>query len=191
MNRQLESWINNKHNVLGKILKPYSLHHYILMQSIDSPLLSLEKNVTISDFEIAVLICRSSFGDSLIDIINTESTVPKLKNWLWHKINTRRNLALEMRKWVAYQNDYISLPTLWERNNSNTDQQSNIPFEFYLLISSKVIQYTGWSEQVVYNMPIGKLVWYAMTMDYIKTGETSVMSDKEIEITGLLENKQL
>jgi hypothetical protein len=166
-----ESLINVDHTILGKRLKPLCLLHLLWLYHIKSPLVYTSLECTMEDLELAVLICSNSSSGKILKAI----TPKRFKYHLWHRANKKRELKAELLKWVEYNNDYLSLPTFYPRGNEETDEK----LPWLITTAASVIKETGWSDEQVFAMPIGKLLWWNIAFNYLATGKTNIMSDKE------------
>ena len=58
-----EAFINCKHKVLGRILKPFCLRHCLYLEAIGSPIMRIvngeEVSISRKDLELAVIICSA------------------------------------------------------------------------------------------------------------------------------------
>ncbi len=165
-----ESFVHTEHTLAGIKLKPLCLLHLLWLHHLHSPLVETSLPVSMADVELASIICSST---SSADIIKTIS--PKSRcNLLFRLFRHRHNLEQEIRKWLAYHNDYLALP-VFAPNTDNTDEA--LPWIF--TIAANIIKETGWDMERVLTMPVGSLFWLNISFAYIATGKTNVISDKE------------
>jgi len=164
----LENYVNLTHKILGKTLKPFCLLHLLWLENIGSPLFKTSEAVTLSDLEIAVLICSSSSSEEILKKLSR-------KRRLWHLWNTRRDLQEESKAFIVYQDDFASMPTFSDSEKGESLEQ--IPW--LLTQMAALIRETGWQEESILLMPLGKVIWYNSAFCYLATGNTSIISDKE------------
>ena len=173
----LENWINAEHSLLGRTLEPLSLRHLLWLHAIQSPLVITDKTVTLADLELAALIC-SSTSDAQLTFFNAQK-LPCWRKWsehFWRWKNKGCDLQQETIAFLRYQDDYLKLPEFWEAKKNAGD----CPLPYLLTHAAGLIANTGWSEETVFNMPIGKVIWLNIAFAFFKTGETNVMGDSDI-----------
>jgi hypothetical protein len=166
----LECFANVPHFLLGKKLQPLCLLHFLWLEHIGSPLVETSKAIKISDLELAALICSSHSSAEILSKLSANT----LQRRFWRFCNGFRNPEKETRRFLAYQDDYCSLPDF---GDSGGEKNETIPW--LLLQAASLIKETGWSEETVFTYPIGKLIWFNVAFGYLHSGETGVVSDKE------------
>lgn len=179
-----ESWLNVSHKVLGCKLQPLSLNHLLFLYQIESPVVYTSKPITLKDLEIAVLVCSSKSTEEILDKIKPSNYLNPfqiLQRYLWLRKNKHRNFEEESLKFISYYSDYCSLPVMLE-----TEGETNQAIPFQLVHAANLIKNTGWSESTVFSMSVGKVIWLNLAFGYLKSGETNVMSDKELEAVKML-----
>lgn len=164
----LEAVINSSHTVYGHKLRPLTLFHLSLLEQIKSPLL-VGGPLQPSDIATAAIICSSR------DSQEYNKNFRKLLNpvtFLFYKPEK------ELNRWNEYWNDYFSVPETLQNDNSK-----EYPLPYTVSCAAGIIKQTGWSfDYVFHELPIGLLIWLNTGFNYIESGETSVISDKEREI---------
>lgn len=190
LQRYFENEVNVPHTVLGWQLQPLSLRHMMWLQHLESPLLNTDKVTTLQDLELAVLVCSSKSHEETLSNLGIKPGKGLLKRCRWEmrkkalnwwcasnrkKISTGKALQDEIRKFLAYQDDYCCLPSFTPKDSQATHEK--VPY--LLVYAAALIKSTGWSEETVFNMPVGKVIWFNTTFGYLNTGETNILSDKE------------
>lgn len=171
-----ESYVNVPHSVLGVKLNPLSLLHYLWLHHLESPLITTGKEGSLADLELAALICSSSSSEEILRKINRKGFFAKV----WRYRNRYRQLNLEALAFLAYHDDYVSLPLFGDTKG----EEEKLPY--LLLYAANLIKATGWSEEVVFTMPLGKLIWLNVAFSYLNSGKTNVISDWEQAATAAL-----
>lgn len=174
-----ESFINLFHTVLGKRLRPLSLNHLIWLYNIESPLVFTDKETTLADLELATLICSQDTHERILRAIDGKARrLPgKFAKYFWRFVNCNcRNFNTELKRFIAYQDDYLALPKFFPNDET---KESNDSIPWLLLHATALIKATGWSEETVFKLPIGKLLWFNLAFGFLNTGETRILSDKE------------
>ncbi len=167
-----ESFVNVSHKVLGIELKPFSLNHYLWLEQLDSPLVN-SSPCAMADLEVAVLICSQVTNEQIQDRLSASNLWRRMRRASWRKKNEKRDLTNSFNSFIAYQNDYLALPRFAPPSG---ETEEKLPW--LLVTASAVIRNTGWSEETVFQMPIGKVFWFASVFALLKNGETNVISDK-------------
>lgn len=165
--RYFEALVNVPHRVLGKRLEPFCLLHILWLEQLNSPLVATSEPLAMADLELAALICSSKTSEEILTKI-------KKPRPLWRYRNRFRDLKNETRKFLTYQDDHCALPEFADSNHGNHERLPSL-----LLSAAALIKETGWSEETVMTLPLGKVVWYNAAYGYLASGETRVVSDRE------------
>jgi hypothetical protein len=126
---------------------------------IASPALTGEA-ISVMELYAAVLVCSSQYG-------YTPNLRPP-KGWRRWKLRytlRRYSFEAEAKKFFAYLADFDSGPKFWPDENAGNPEgpQKCADIDQVLESTSHVIKETGWSEDVVWNLALGKLRWYSST----------------------------
>jgi hypothetical protein len=146
-----EAWVNSTHRVLGKKLLPFSLWHRFQLLLLDSPFLENQIPQPIQ-LEQAVRACRLVYPNT-IDA--------KIRPWSFRWRLAGRNYLNECLAFDAYMRDYYSIPEFLPSTKKYHQTEINHPPPEEMRIFSAVATMTGWSEEKIWNMPIGQAYWYA------------------------------
>jgi hypothetical protein len=160
--------------LLGVRLRKFCLWHRLLLRVVQSPLVT-GKPITMFDIRVAVGICSTQFGDSKIRKPRLYPTLLFLRSlaltflwpWRvkgpdgkerWHQRSLRK-LALAF---VEYTGDYKQEPEFAvippKSGSSSPELRGKAPPE--LEQAWLIAKHTGWSEEYVWNMPLGRSNWY-------------------------------
>jgi hypothetical protein len=169
-----ESLVHTEHKLCGLRLKPLCLLHLLWLEHVKSPLLSSDRRVTMRDLELAAVICSSSSSDEIMKRVARPG-------YVWHWRNTFRNVTAEAKAWLAFFNDYFSLPELLEREGSGANK---LPWLAVCIAS--LVKETGWSLEKVLLLPVGAAVWLNLSFGFLESGQTPVISDLERQAMALL-----
>jgi hypothetical protein len=170
-----ENYVNITHEVLGIKLKPFCLLHLLWLENIESPFFHTSENVSLSDLEIAALICSSNSSEEILAKLNVKGWVRTLRKRFWHYRNERRALDSEIKRFLAYQDDFACLPN--HRRVESDERAEALPT--FLVQAAAIIKETGWAQETVFALPLGQIIWLNSAFAYLSTGKTSVISDKE------------
>ena len=178
------------HRILGVKLRRFSLWHVLLLRTIESPML-FGGAVTFFSLRTAIGICGLKFGDSVVRrpmlvpallmlkaIIQAVFTRKKDKN---ARNPYQRALAGVAEKFSKYCDDYTQEPiySVVPRKGVVSEARGRAPEE--LEISCEVIAWSGWDEDAVWNMPIGRLRWYVMMARRLAGVDIDPLSEEELE----------
>ena len=152
-----EAFINGRHWIAGRLLRPFCAWHLVLLQALQSPYLKAKPDgppiaVTSHDLLTTVGICSLRFG---------KNNVRRPRNpisWL----SCRSETAFEKTndRLLEYIGDYLQKPdfTVHVAEDQEGPKRGQPPEIFQAVCD--VIRYTGWYEAKVWEMPIGSLYWY-------------------------------
>jgi hypothetical protein len=171
-----ENYVNITHCLLGYTLKPFCLLHLLWLENIGSPFFNTSEKLTFADLEIAVLICSSSSSEEIFSKLNAKGWLRTLRKRFWHARNERLDLREAVLRFVAYQDDYTSLPDYGETEKAENRAEA---LPSFLVQAAALIKETGWTQEAVFALPLGQIIWLNAAFAYLATGKTSVISDKE------------
>ena len=178
----LAAWIDGQPDsewsgtsIFGHKLRKFSLWHRTLLKAVDSPFMR-KGSVALFDLRNAVAICKLKYPDSRI-------VRPKLGPFLMtlglitRGLLSRRKpqadpkepnilqkaLARRITAFLEYTGDYLQEPeyTIIQpdiKGGTKNTPRGQAPDE--LSHASELIAWSGWSEDVVWNLPLGKASWY-------------------------------
>ncbi|MDR1279868.1 MAG: hypothetical protein LBK99_03485 [Opitutaceae bacterium] len=155
--RFTEAFANTDHTVYGKRLAPFCLWHQLNLELVNSPLITGDA-VTPIDLWAAVKICTAPFSPGgIVPRLNPVRGWRKLVEiWRFSRYDFRK----EFSRFEDYLADFQSPPKLWPNHHKGGGQSARDMDEI-LEAAAHVIHETGWSEETVWMMPIGKLHWYS------------------------------
>jgi hypothetical protein len=137
------------HRLLGVRLRPFSLWHLLLLQTLDSPFLR-KGQVGLHDLRTAIGICRLRFGQSRV-------RRPSLGLVLLCRKGAFHDAVCDFLSYTGgylYKPDYSIVPSKY----STPGKVSGAPEIFRL--ASDVIGWSHWTEDHVWNMAPGRAQWY-------------------------------
>lgn len=171
-----EAFLNSSHRVLGKRLEPYSLRHLMILSRIQSPLIH-GGAVTLSDLMIAVLVCSQMSVEGSLNALEAKDW----RSWLWQRNARKADVSRELNAFLAYLHDFTSLPEFENKVDENgCPVVTNEKIPTLLCHAAQLIRWTGWDEEKVLSMPLGKLIWYNLAFGYLETGDSRVVSEQEL-----------
>lgn len=161
-----EAFENVGHRVYGYRLKPYSLWHRFCLEMLNSPVITGEPTSGL-ELYAAARVCCSQFGE-LPDLAPAKGLIRRLR--LSARLR-QYGLQAEAKKFQAYLEDFESGPKLWpDEGGSRSPKCSEM--DQGLELAAHVIRETGWTQETVWNMPIGQLRWYSAA--FLKISGTDV-----------------
>jgi hypothetical protein len=137
---------------LGVTMRRFSLWHLFLLRACDSPLVRLG-HVELHDLQNAVGICRLRFPDSRI-------RRPRLAPWVLWRLCRKGGLGREVSRFVDYTGDYLSKPQYAVRPQEGAKPSTSKPAPELILVAGDVIGWTGWTDERVFNLPVGQAYWW-------------------------------
>ncbi|NDE16087.1 hypothetical protein EBZ80_14265 [bacterium] len=149
-----EAFVNGKHKVMGRSLRPFSLYHQLWLEVIESPLMDSRQKATPADLEIATRVCAAGY-DEAPRVLRKRR--PVLFGWRYGQKTFDREMAL----FAAYLRDFNAQPEVHQqmRQEKRGDVDTSA-FPDTLAIACSLIR-NGFSEEAAWTMPIGKAVWYS------------------------------
>jgi len=169
-----ETLVNLKHEVLGLELKPFCVLHLLWLQHIGSPLFVTSAPVKIEDVELAAIICSCATNEEILAKLTPRNRWQRFLRNRWHRRNRRQDLATAVKSFLAYQDDFCSLPQF-----ASKEQNRDEKLPWLLLYAAGLIKATGWDLVKVLTLPLGQVIWLNISLGYLESGETSVISDRE------------
>ena len=154
------------YGVCGINLKSFCLGHFILLEKIDSPFISVEtKDVDVKTglphFFLALLICSLSFEDGLVLLDNAEElqrlsekfTVNLMKNMM---VEPNWNFLSKLNLFKNYLKYHLDMPLYDEKQSTGDDTASGTDWKNSIFIVFKKL---GYSESQILNMSLKKLFY--------------------------------
>ena len=175
-----ESFSIHSHRVLGRRLRPFCLAHQFYLTVLSSPLLVAE-SISLPQLEQAVVVCSSRPHEieDRLSKIGRSTTLSHAKWWwrLW-----RYDFAKELKKFDAYLGDIFAPPevkstgsTVKRLDKGGTGQR--LPDE--LSMACAMIKHTGWAEDDVWEMPLGKLHWYSAGFQSLENADFKLVTEED------------
>jgi len=177
--RFAESWINDRHTVLGFELRPFCLYYRLLFEVTESPFLT-GAPFSIVELSAAVRMCRMDFGDWI-----RTKPLSFIDKWRLSRLSNRFDLGTEANKLEAYLCDHFSPPEFWHKAQGSSH---GLPPETASL-AAQLINATGWTEERVWMLPIGKAYWYSALFAKIGGAELRFVSETEDELEAVRKAK--
>lgn len=144
----VESWFNREdHDVMGWRLKPFCLFYQLQLEFIESPLVA-GGAITFLDLAKACKICTGKWSSFIRPIKLSAASL------VWHQ--SFRNLKEEVAKFQEYLEDYFRPPKIIA-SVQNTSFRGTPPEMLHVF--GAVAGLTGWSEETIMMMPLGKAHW--------------------------------
>ena len=177
--RFAESWINERHTVLGVTLRPFCLYYRLLFEVTDSPFIK-GGPVTFIDLYAAVQMCRMDYNDWLRT--RPLSIFARLRLAF---LARRYNLESESAKLSAYLTDYFAPPEFWQKAQSTSH---GLPPETGA-VASQIIHATGWDEERAWMLPLGRAYWYSALFSRLSGADLKFVSESEDELDKIRKEK--
>lgn len=167
--------------MLGRKLRPFSLAHRLVLEALDSPLVSESTAFAMGDLLLAARVCSMP-----------NPFRPLLKpTWMervrfWRGTFDPSYFRSESQKFVDYLDDHSSAPKFWNRLDQ-TFARTSVPW--LLDLAAGILRRTSFSEREVWLMPIGKAFWYYTALckqeghdpDILTTDEEAFLDSLKME----------
>ena len=160
--------------VCGRILDDFSSFNYLLLNAIQSPLISSNGVNTPADLLAAVAACRNRFGQPV-------KLNPTIKDLFW-RVRMDRNPHLfrrEIVKFSAWMASHSSGPQFWEITSGGPSTRDLTGPDILTLIVP-VMMKTGMCEVDVWNMSIGRLQWLSAEISEIEGSTRRFLFDDDL-----------
>lgn len=177
-----EAFINAPHVVLGRRLRPFSLWHLFLLQTLDSPYLTGgTRAVEPFDLKTAVGVCSLRFDETKVR-----------RPWgpgVWWSCRSQSRFSEESNKLISFIGDYLQRPdfNVITPDNAKTQTPRGQPPDV-LQIAWDLMSGMGCSERYAWEMPLGKAYWY-QSMHIKDKHDTDFMTPEEREYQTALKAK--
>lgn len=185
-----EAWNNRPdHRVYGFRLRPFCLYYLHLLQSVNSPLLTSDVPFGQKELFVAAEICNARWSEEgyALDRILQPNQVRLRRNQL--RLFTE-DFAKQTSKWREYYADYLVVAKKWEDSGEKIDEFGHVfgmqkshgrtDLDRAMATATVIISASGWSEEKVMMMPIGRAFGWA---DYfaIQQGDSKIKFITAIE----------
>jgi len=144
--------------IAGVRLRPYSLWHQLLLEAMESPLVTPGATVAPADMQRALAVCQCRYPVSCF-------TLPVTIRRVWSMLGGGFSRHLE--RFEAYRKDYISFPdySIWtpplSSGEARTPEPDLGPPPGILALFGDVAQFLRSSDPgSVWNMALGEAYWY-------------------------------
>lgn len=151
-----EAFENVQHRLFGLELKPYSLWHRLCLEMMNSPVLT-GAPVSAMDLYAVARVCQSSFGP----IPSFRGAAGWFGRLLLRFRFRRYSLPQELGRLQEYIGDFESGPLFWPDEGGSVKTPKCAEMDQLLELAAHVIRETGWSQETIWNMPIGQVRWYS------------------------------
>jgi hypothetical protein len=169
-----EAWINRRWRVCRRELPAYSLHAHLLLCAAQSPfafeVLPDGYQITWEDLWEAVSVVSTPYGQPI--------RYPSAWRCVFTQRLRRLNLAAEVAKFRAWQNDYLSAPEVFCTEGDGRELTAPGILARVVFLQ----RHLHLSPLEVWTMPIGQALWmHATTLEQINDN-VSLLEDEEAEL---------
>ena len=153
------------HRVFGRKLRPLCASHCLALSAIDSPLMTNDTNRAIypHDLMVAAAICSS---ENPTEFALNKSFKEALL--VGYACSNQKYFESQIKKWVAYQADYFSVPDVYQNSANKGNLASYCPWIGRLAVYA--VSEMNIPEKRAWSMPIGMLIWYQAIHQEISGG---------------------
>lgn len=165
-----ESFINERHWIAGRRVRPFSAWHIALLQTLKSPYLIAEAAIEPHDALTLIAVCSLPYG---------RSRTRRPRNPLsWLSTRNKKGFERLNQRILNYIGDFLQKPEfaihVTEQGNSPRRGQ---PPEILQAVWD-VIFATKWPEHIAWELPIGVLYWYQV-MALKEKYDVDIIDDEE------------
>lgn len=165
-----EAWINYPHTVCRRRLPAYSLHTHFMLCAVESPFayetLPPEYKITWEDLWEALAAVLTPYGGCF--------RTPRPWLCVFTQRLHRLDLATEVAKFRAWQNDYLSAPEVFSTEGDGRELTAPGILARVVFLQ----RHTSETAQTIWLWPIGQALWYhATTLEQI-TEHVSLLDDE-------------
>jgi hypothetical protein len=164
-------------NCFTKILKPLSLGHLFLLDSIKSPVLHEPEKAELQDYLFAVWLC-SFFHDEALQKINEEaqeSILEEIRTWGEDCGFNRLNTIEQIKNFTEYLKFYLTFPKRWSETQSKKASAS--PWHLFLVLSLQ--KELGITEAEGWRMPTNKAFVYFSSIAEGYYGDDKLVTEED------------
>ncbi len=173
-----EAFINRKHTVLGRVLRPFCLWHSLAFELIGSPFggeSASANTIYPADLILAIRICSSRYEPTLSALSAPKSRLQRLR-FYFQQWGINRRFSSELLAFFAYLRDFNASPRLfWETENS----ESAVPWQLALV--SRLMCDGGYTEEQAWELPVGKAIWTVIALREAAGQKTAMMTPGEVK----------
>ncbi len=158
-----EALFTNVFTICGVRLRPFSLGHLILLETLSNPLIHSEKiemtfEESIGHFFIALLICGMTYEDAVILLTDEKIFSEEIKRFCDNlvenmKIEPDWNIPYKLTAFNEYMKKHLEMP-YYDEKTTNTESPSGTDWKSSIFVIFKKMGYT---ESEILNMPLRKL----------------------------------
>lgn len=168
-----EAFINSRVKVLGKVLQPFSLRHYLWLSSVDSPFANIVDAESIDvtklkfhHLRVFVAICSTTTDDEVWK--NLYSSLRYAGRFAWTRHAAWRGV-------IAYLKDHVTCPQII--STAAKERSLGGPWVARIVV---MLCKNGFGDvDKVWNLPLGQALWYSAALAEVDGMVT--LGDKEYE----------
>ena len=144
-----QAWLNVEHKVFGFKLKPFSLWHRFLLKVTQSKILDAGSEISAMDVYKAAYVCTLKYPKA-----PRLGPLSKFRSFVY----LLRDVHVNVEKFTAYIQDYVTQPEFWESKDSSGSSTSGPPEELSTVVA---LMQMGMTEREAWDCPCGMASWYA------------------------------
>lgn len=170
--RYIEAVIHaEKHVVLGRRLRPFSMWHRTQFEAFALPILTEPGRMMPNDLRLAVNVCRTIFPNTA-----KPPATKGVRGW-WNRIMGLWSIhtgsfAVEMNRLQIYVADYYSTPVIEFLKKGEGEQEPDVDEGLDVVANYRSV--TGCPRSEPWDMPIGELYWMHVVIAKQKGAKFSI-----------------
>lgn len=177
----LESILHDDHIILGRLMLPFCLEMWCILEALESPLIT-GAPITMPDLQLAVIACSTSSTRDFYRLTRR----PSFWQRLWKAHTAISSPGEVLRQFNAYIDDYVPQFPRWE---TEMDGECKCPPIF--ICAAKLLA-SGQSDYAVSReIPLGKILSWGLAIDEGKGNPLDgIQSELEAEALKELERQE-
>jgi len=168
-----EAFLNTRHVILGRVMRPLSLGHSFALETFSSPFYAGDR-ASEAELRMAVWLCsRPALALPETGSLAFRWWSFRTARWSWQKA---------LVQWRDYVDDYLAPPQLWHavpKAGEEPVEPSRIPPAIKTVVR---LMRLGMSAAEAWNTPVGVANWYETAAWEVETGgRVDLVTDSERE----------
>jgi hypothetical protein len=163
-----------KWECFSRELKPLSLGHIFLLESINSPLIQSPEKSELADFLLAVWICSFSYNVA-IEKVKAENIGEMIFDWGMEWGEKELEAITQIKIWNEYLKHYLTSPKRWKTEKSG--DSSSTPWMLFLVLFLQ--KELGITENQAWNMPCNRAFAYFACVNEKWNGDENYITEDE------------
>lgn len=172
--RFAEAFVNRRHTVLGRKLKPFSVWHAFVLDLLGSPFAGhVGETIDFRSLFFAVGVCAREYDPGLRCL--RKGPLFRLRFFLRHR-GWKKREDRHLRAFLAYLRDYRTGPHP-DHFADGTGEKSGVPGP--LLLVARLMRLGGMTKAEAWNTPYGEAQWLCLALLEAEGRRTNLLNESE------------